>query len=270
MRRWISSMNSTSPCSRLVSRAARSPALAITGPEVALKPTPSSRATIWASVVLPSPGGPKNSTWSIASRRDRADSMNTRKLSLAAAWPTNSVSVLGRSAASTSSGWRAEARRGLSVMALDIGGQAHPGVLALFVDGNARRGELRIGECADGYGDEARVVDQPIMHGGATIRTEAEHRARAFVPPACPFARRTFSPDVLGGIARLHREHRSAAPLAIEAMAYRHTHRLAAHGGPQLAALALGMTLPGHPAARLSATRTRSFNPALSPSSSNA
>ena len=38
------------------------PAMAITGPDVARKLTPSSRATICASVVLPSPGGPTNST----------------------------------------------------------------------------------------------------------------------------------------------------------------------------------------------------------------
>ena len=57
-------MKRTSRSSRLVRRAARSPALPMTGPEVARKPTPSSRAMIWASVVLPRPGGPANSTWS--------------------------------------------------------------------------------------------------------------------------------------------------------------------------------------------------------------
>ena len=46
-------MNSTSRGCRLVSSAARSPALAITGPEVDRKLTPSSRDTIWASVVSP-------------------------------------------------------------------------------------------------------------------------------------------------------------------------------------------------------------------------
>ena len=55
-------MNSTSPSSRLLNSAARSPDLAMTGPEVARNPTPISRATICASVVLPSPGGPKNNT----------------------------------------------------------------------------------------------------------------------------------------------------------------------------------------------------------------
>ena len=51
-------MNSTSRASRLVRIAARSPARASTGPLVIRKFTPSSRATICASVVLPSPGGP--------------------------------------------------------------------------------------------------------------------------------------------------------------------------------------------------------------------
>ena len=62
-------MNSTSRGCRLVRIAARSPARRMIGPEVIRKPTPSSAATICASVVLPSPGGPANSTWSSASPR---------------------------------------------------------------------------------------------------------------------------------------------------------------------------------------------------------
>jgi hypothetical protein len=49
--------------------AARSPARSSTGPEVWRKLTPISWATMWASVVLPSPGGPKSSTWSSDSLR---------------------------------------------------------------------------------------------------------------------------------------------------------------------------------------------------------
>src|SRR5690606_37044200 len=93
--RWISSMNRTSRGSRLVRIAARSPALARMGPEVARKPTPSSRATICASVVLPSPGGPNSRTWSSASERPRAASMKTFRLPFAADWPTNSDRVWG-------------------------------------------------------------------------------------------------------------------------------------------------------------------------------
>src|SRR2546430_693899 len=106
LRRWISSMNSTSRSSRLVRSAARSPALAITGPEVARKLTPSSRATICASVVLPRPGGPTNSTWSSASLRARAASMNTPRLAQAWAWPMTSESRCGRSDASAASSSR--------------------------------------------------------------------------------------------------------------------------------------------------------------------
>ena len=49
---------------------------------------------ICASVVLPSPGGPTNSTWSSASPRDLAASMKTFRFSRAAFWPTNSAQRL--------------------------------------------------------------------------------------------------------------------------------------------------------------------------------
>ena len=65
-RRWISSMNSTSPSSSLVRIAARSPARSSAGPDVTCRWTPISVATMPASVVLPSPGGPANSRWSTA------------------------------------------------------------------------------------------------------------------------------------------------------------------------------------------------------------
>ena len=57
-RRWISSMNKTSPCWRSVSSAARSPARTRAGPEVMRSPTPISAATMPASDVLPRPGRP--------------------------------------------------------------------------------------------------------------------------------------------------------------------------------------------------------------------
>src|SRR5690606_20598193 len=105
-------MNSTSCGSRLVSSAARSPARAITGPEVARKPTDSSRATICASVVLPSPGGPKNSTWSSGSPRWRAAATKTRRLARSRSWPTKFSRLWGRSSRSASaSAPRGETRR---------------------------------------------------------------------------------------------------------------------------------------------------------------
>ena len=65
--------------------------------------TPSSAATICASEVLPRPGGPASSTWSSASPRARAASMNTASCSFTRSWPTKSSSVRGRSERSSSS-----------------------------------------------------------------------------------------------------------------------------------------------------------------------
>src|SRR5262245_23819564 len=111
-------MKRTSRRSRLVRSAARSPARAITGPEVARKFAPSSRATICASVVLPRPGGPTKRTWSSGSCRDRAASMKTLRLAQACAWPTNSERYCGRSGASGASSSRGSeaTRRGLLIV----------------------------------------------------------------------------------------------------------------------------------------------------------
>ena len=61
-KRWISSMNRTSPSSSEDRMAARSPACWIAGPEVIRSGEESSAAMIIASVVLPRPGGPDSST----------------------------------------------------------------------------------------------------------------------------------------------------------------------------------------------------------------
>src|SRR5882672_1146631 len=103
LRRWISSTNSTSRGWRLVRIAARSPGRSSTGPAVWRRLTPSSAAMITASVVLPRPGGPKISTWSSASARWRAASMNTPIWFLTCSWPTYSLNMRGRRPRSTSS-----------------------------------------------------------------------------------------------------------------------------------------------------------------------
>ena len=57
-KRWISSINKTSPSLRLVKIAAKSPERSIAGPLVSFIATSISFAIICASVVFPSPGGP--------------------------------------------------------------------------------------------------------------------------------------------------------------------------------------------------------------------
>ena len=68
-RRWISSMKRMSPFAQVRERARRGrPASRARGRSVVRMFTPSSRAISSASVVLPSPGGPKKSAWSSGSR----------------------------------------------------------------------------------------------------------------------------------------------------------------------------------------------------------
>ena len=80
MRRWISSTKKTLLGSSAVSSAAMSPLRSSAGPAVCTKRTPSSSATICASDVLPSPGGPESRTWSSASPRPAAASTETVEL----------------------------------------------------------------------------------------------------------------------------------------------------------------------------------------------
>ena len=76
------------------------------GPAVWTKSTSSSAATIWASEVLPRPGGPASRTWSSASPRAPAARMATSSWLFSASWPTNSSSRRGRSETSSSSSGR--------------------------------------------------------------------------------------------------------------------------------------------------------------------
>src|SRR5262249_10810124 len=154
-------MNSTSRASRLVSSAARSPALAITGPEVARKFTPSSRARIWAGVVLPSPGGPTNNTWSSASRRVRAASMKTPRLARAWRWPMNSSSRCGRSevsAASSSCRSAVTRRRGLVLMIGAFPAQRSRITLAALAFPGWPRFAQSLGELLKAEADQLRHV----------------------------------------------------------------------------------------------------------------
>src|SRR6266581_4402958 len=95
--RWISSIKSTSPFSRLVRSPASSPAFSITGPLVFLMFTAMALAMICASVVLPKPGGPLSRICSSTSPRFRAASTNSSSRSQTFTWPVNSLNIGGRS-----------------------------------------------------------------------------------------------------------------------------------------------------------------------------
>ena len=96
LRRWISSMKSTSPGLRFVSSPARSPGLSSTGPDVTRNCAPISLAMMFARVVLPSPGGPCSNTWSSESPRMSAALMKTRRLSTIFSCPAKFSNSCGR------------------------------------------------------------------------------------------------------------------------------------------------------------------------------
>jgi hypothetical protein len=102
-------MKRTSPSSRLVSSAARSPALAITGPDVAAEiDAHFPRHDLRQRRLAQARGAEKqHMVKRLAARLCGGNEHAIRRFSRAAAWPTNSPRVLGRRAASTSSGVRA-------------------------------------------------------------------------------------------------------------------------------------------------------------------
>ena len=71
------------------------------GPAIVRMPTPSSSRTMYASYVLPRPGGPASSTWSSASPRAFAAMSAISSCSFTRSCPTNSSSQRGRSVCST-------------------------------------------------------------------------------------------------------------------------------------------------------------------------
>ena len=110
-------MKNTLPGSSPVRNAAMSAFRSRAGPAVWTSGAESSEAMMWASEVLPSPGGPASRTWSSASSRRRAASMKIASWSVTCDWPTKSSSVGGRSERSKSS----SAPTGPGVMDLDLG-----------------------------------------------------------------------------------------------------------------------------------------------------
>ena len=84
-------MKSTSPSCKSVSSAARSPGRESTGPEVMRSPAPISAATMLASEVLPSPGGPAKRGDRRVWWRARAEPSTISRWRTSSRCPTNSA-----------------------------------------------------------------------------------------------------------------------------------------------------------------------------------
>src|ERR1043165_8149448 len=93
-------MKSVSPSCWFVMMATTSPGRSSAGPEVARSGEDISLAMMFASVVLPRPGGPKRSTWSRTSLRLRAAAMEISRFAFTLSWPMYSRSFFGRSESS--------------------------------------------------------------------------------------------------------------------------------------------------------------------------
>ena len=96
--RWTSSMNSTSPRSSFVRMPTRSAGLVRAGPVVTWTRAFTSLAITWASVVLPSPGGPSSRTWATGSPRPAAAVTAIRSRRISFGWPMYWSNVCGRRA----------------------------------------------------------------------------------------------------------------------------------------------------------------------------
>src|SRR5262249_43215850 len=82
------------------------------------------------------------------------------------------------------------------------------------------RGEIRVGEVADGNGDVSRKAFVLPVDGGAACRTEMKgQRVAAF---SCPHPRRSLTgeSDLLATEARLVADHGAGAALALQTVAH--------------------------------------------------
>src|SRR5262249_42958780 len=86
---------------------------------------------------------------------------------------------------------------------------------------DGRRGEIRVGEVADGNGDVSRKAFALPIDGGSACRTETKgQRVAAFSCPR-PRCRLTGEGDLLAAEARLVADHGAGAALALQAVAHR-------------------------------------------------
>ena len=85
---------------------------------------------------------------------------------------------------------------------------------------DGRRGEIRVGEVADGNSDISEKAFVLPVNGGTACR--AEMKGQHVAAFGCPYPRRRFTGDgdLLAGEARLVADHGAGAPLALQAVAH--------------------------------------------------
>jgi hypothetical protein len=121
---------------------------------------------------------------------------------------------------------------------LDVRGQAHPGVLAFFVDRDGRCRKVRFCECADRDGCETLSAFTGVVHRGAANRTEVERSLAAFVAHAEILVRLTAELDAFSAQACLGTEDAASSSLACQTVADPDANRVVARCCGKLATAA--------------------------------
>ena len=156
-----------------------SPLRSSAGPATCRIETPSSRRMIWASEVLPSPGGPASRTWSSASPRPFAASSAIASCSLTRSWPTKSASER-----------RAERALELLLAAVGDGGREH--ALAHAAAPQRRAHLLLDRQRLVDPGERPLGVDQRQPSSTSASRASSEPsptgRGQLRAAPACRFS----------------------------------------------------------------------------------
>src|SRR5882724_5155121 len=142
----------------------------------------------------------------------------------------------------------------VQMLQVQIGRLHRPGVTSGLVDGNAGRGELRIGECADGDRNHIRHRLQLPIDGRAAERTEMEGDGIAAVAEADERRRAAFDAgNLVTGEACLRAEDAARALLTGQTMADGNPDRLTFADEMQVSAAA------GSPTGRHGSSPTCSF-----------
>src|SRR5262249_7132945 len=102
---------------------------------------------------------------------------------------------------------------------LDVGRQRHPGMARLLPNREHRRRKIRLGEVADGHGDNSWKGSMLKVDRGAAGRTEMASQRIAAFALSLPRGRGAVEGDLLAAESRKVAEDGAGAALALEAMA---------------------------------------------------
>lgn len=133
-------------------------------------------------------------------------------------------------------------------------------VSTAVIDGDCRRGEIRVRKGSYSYADRIISSDFRVKDSSSTPRAEAKHKLAPLVPDPRDFGCRTEDFEG-GGEARERRKNAARSSLARKAMANADTARFAGHFDSQLPTSAASS--PGGHDVRVTVQECRRYKPQL-------